>query len=66
MKARYFLILVLFFQFNVAMPQKPPIKFGEVDMADLEMTFYPKDTSAPAVILCDYGYSAQIFCNFTR
>lgn len=25
-------------------------------MADLEMTSYPKDTSAPAVVLCDYGY----------
>jgi len=64
MKARYFLILVLFFQFNVAMPQKPPIKFGEVDMADLEMTFYPKDTSAPAVILCDYGYFSANLLQF--
>ena len=62
MKARYFLVIVLFFQFIVALPQKPPIKYGEVDMADLEMTSYPKDTSAPAVILCDYGYfSANLF-----
>lgn len=33
----------------------PPIEWGEIPRADLEMTSYPKDSSASAVILCDYG-----------
>ena len=36
--------------------QKAPIKFGDVSLEDLQMVSYPGDTSAPAVILCDYGY----------
>lgn len=36
--------------------QKAPIKFGKIDKKDLEMTVYEADTSAAAVILCDYGY----------
>lgn len=35
--------------------QKLPIKFGEVDMADLQMTKYDADPDAEAVVLCDYG-----------
>jgi transglutaminase-like putative cysteine protease len=35
--------------------QKMPIKFGEVDMADLQMTKYDADPDAEAVVLCDYG-----------
>jgi Domain of Unknown Function with PDB structure (DUF3857) len=35
--------------------QKAPIKFGKIDEADLKMTVYPNDSSASAVILCDYG-----------
>lgn len=35
--------------------QDSPIKFGKVEMADLEMKAYAKDTSAEAVILCDFG-----------
>ena len=37
--------------------QDAPIKFGKIDIADLQMKSYPKDTSADAVILCDYGQS---------
>ena len=36
--------------------QDAPVKFGKVDRAALEMKVYDKDTSAAAVILCDYGY----------
>jgi len=36
--------------------QKAPMKYGKVDKADLEMKAYPADTSAAAVILCNYGY----------
>lgn len=35
--------------------QKAPIKFGKIDMSDLEMRRYEKDTGAHAMILCDYG-----------
>lgn len=36
--------------------QSSPVKFGKVPIEDIEMKTYSKDTSAPAVILCDYGY----------
>lgn len=35
--------------------QKAPIKFGKIDEKDLKMTVYEKDSSASAVILCDFG-----------
>lgn len=35
--------------------QKAPVKFGDVSLEELQMTAYPADTSASAVILCDYG-----------
>lgn len=37
--------------------QKAPIKFGNVSIDDLKMSQYEKDTSAAAVVLCDYGTS---------
>jgi hypothetical protein len=36
--------------------QKAPMKYGKVDKADLEMKVYPADSSASAVVLCNYGY----------
>jgi len=36
--------------------QKAPMKYGKIDPADLEMKVYPKDSSASAVLLCNYGY----------
>lgn len=35
--------------------QEPPMKYGKVPKEDLEMKVYSLDTSAPAVVLCDYG-----------
>ena len=40
-----------------AFAQKPPIKFGDVPVEDLEMTTYDGDSSAVAVILADFGTS---------
>jgi hypothetical protein len=40
----------------IAISQKAPMTFGKVDKADLEMKFYPADSSAIAVVLCNYGY----------
>ena len=34
---------------------KDPIKFGKVSIEDLEMTEYPSDPDAAAVVLCSYG-----------
>jgi transglutaminase-like putative cysteine protease len=39
--------------------QKPPIKFGDIPMDQLEMTRYEKDSSAAAVVLTDYGQSTM-------
>lgn len=35
--------------------QDLPIKFGKVPREDLDMKVYPPDTSAAAVVLCDFG-----------
>jgi hypothetical protein len=41
---------------------KSPIKFGEVELKDLEMSICDIDSSAEAVVLCHYGYfNAQNF-----
>ncbi len=54
---KYFFLGVLVFCANISFSQKPPIKFGKVTQVDLEMTHYELDSSASAVILCDYGNS---------
>ena len=35
--------------------EKAPIKYGKVSMDEMEMTTYQPDSTASAVILCDYG-----------
>jgi hypothetical protein len=35
--------------------QDAPIKFGKIEMSDLQMKVYPKDTAAEAVVLGDIG-----------
>jgi hypothetical protein len=35
--------------------QDAPLKYGKIDIADLQMKVYPKDTSAEAVVLGDIG-----------
>jgi len=56
MKRKTVLIIVLFINLLILSAQKPPMKYGKVDKADLEMTVYPADSSASAVVLCNYGY----------
>ncbi|NOU48534.1 MAG: hypothetical protein HOO86_15950 [Bacteroidales bacterium] len=53
-KITFVLLLACFFLISYA--QKAPIKFGKPDLADLQMTVYDQDTSAEAVVLCQYGY----------
>ncbi len=37
--------------------QKPNVEWGEIPRSDLEMTSYPSDTNATALVLYDYGES---------
>lgn len=58
---------ILFFLLTCQLfSQKAPIKFGKVDISDLEMKYYDQDSSAPAVILCDYGYFESSNFEFRR
>ncbi len=57
---------MLFLIVNLTFNQKAPIKYGKVPVEDLEMTVYEPDTSAAAVILCDYGHFNANVHEFTR
>ncbi|MBN1416785.1 MAG: DUF3857 domain-containing protein [Bacteroidales bacterium] len=46
--------------------QPAPARYGKIDRADLEMKVYPLDTTAEAVILCDYGEFNSNTFEFTR
>lgn len=52
-------IIILFLTINLPIhaQEEPPIKWGEIPRADLEMKSFPQDTNASALILCDYGES---------
>jgi transglutaminase-like putative cysteine protease len=43
--------------------QAEPIKFGKIELVDLQMKTYDKDTSAEAVVLCDYGHASFEYHN---
>lgn len=53
---KIFISVILFSFVFVAAAQKPPMKYGKVDQADLDMKVYSPDSSASAVLLCNYGY----------
>lgn len=53
----FVLSFILCISFNSSFAQEPPIKWGEIPMADLQMKSFPQDTNATALILCDYGES---------
>jgi len=44
---------------NFATAQKAPIKYGDVPLEDLKMTVYEKDSTAPALVLVDYGQTTM-------
>mgnify|MGYP003579633790 CR=1 FL=1 len=50
--------LLLCLTVTCTIAQKSPIKFGEVSLEDLKMTRFEKDSSAAAVVLCDFGESS--------
>ena len=53
-----FLGAILCLTVGYSLAQKSPIKFGEVSLEELKMTRYEKDSSASAVVLCDFGESS--------
>ncbi len=55
MKRKYLLLLALLVLSLNLVSAKDPIKFGKVNLEDLQMTQYDGDTSAVAVVLCKYG-----------
>lgn len=60
--SRSFPLFILALTVFAASAQKAPIKFGKVDISELEMKYYDHDSTAPAVVLCDYGlFSIQNF-----
>jgi len=65
LKSTSILILILTFTLQVFC-QKAPMRYGKIDIEDLKMTVYEKDTTAEAVILCDYGVFSPEQLQFTR
>ena len=53
MKRMKLFLLLFVIATTIVYAQKPPIKFGKIDIKDLEMTVYEPDTSA--VVLCKFG-----------
>jgi len=67
MKYFLFFLLIVFFLFSCAsFAEKPPIKFSDVSLEELKMKVYEADSTASAVILCDYGYFDPNDFSFTQ
>ena len=47
--------MLVVWSFSIALAQKEPIKFGEVDEKDVSTMTHEKFPNAEAVILCDYA-----------
>ncbi len=66
MKKLFLVLFVCFVYASTLICQKAPASFGKLDIEDLKMTVYDKDTSAAAVVLCDYGWFDLNTFTFTR
>lgn len=55
LRTLFILLIVSILAINLSMAQKPPMKFGKINIENLKMTNYEKDSSASALILCDFG-----------
>ena len=66
MKNHIFLLAFLLGFFGIAIAQKAPIKFGQINKTDLIENVFKPDTSAPAVVLCDYGFFSESRFQMTR
>ncbi len=65
MRKAILISLVMIFGMTV-MAGKKPIKYGKIDKSLLEMKTCKLDTTAEAVIICDYGYFSATNFTFTR
>ncbi len=54
-KTPTFLLLFCLFSSKIFAQKPTPIEFGNIPMEDLQMKIYAKDSSAEAVVLCDYS-----------
>lgn len=61
----FFLSLFLFSCLSIK-AQPAPIKFGVLEKSVLEMKSYENDTTADAVIICDYGEFNPATISFSR
>jgi hypothetical protein len=59
MKKHLLTVILLAGILGIIRAEKAPIKFGQISKADLLNNVYAPDTSAPAVVLCDYGYFTE-------
>jgi hypothetical protein len=66
MKGLFSVIFIVAITVGNAFCQKPPAKYGQVPIEDLMMKVYDADTTAPAVVLCDYGWFDKEHLTFTR
>lgn len=57
----YFLIFFAFITISQTFAEKAPVKFGKISMEEMKLTTYLPDTTASAVILCDYGVTEMPF-----
>lgn len=55
-KSIAYLFVVFCSLYQLYAADKEPMKYGKPDQADLEMQVYTPDSSAQAVVLCNYGY----------
>lgn len=68
----FFSFLFAFALLSTVNAQKSPIKFGVIPLEDMNLTQYPHDTSAAAVVLMDFGHAemslltSSIRMNFDR
>jgi len=70
-----FCCLFQVFLFGCLHAQLPPVEWGKIPYVDLEMNTFRNDTSAEAVVLCDYGTASfesvkgvyrRVYTRFTR
>jgi hypothetical protein len=67
-KSRLILFLSIFLVFVLKSSGKEPIKFGKIGIEEFKDLVYAPDTSATAVVLCQFGYfdSRQFQFTLTR
>ena len=65
-KQVFILLIIGIFSGGTINSQNAPIKFGKVSMEELKMKNYRLDSSADAVVLCDYGKLDPEALQFTQ